>query len=109
MLNKFSIAAFSLVFVALIGSCGNKKSSTVEHGLMAEGTVKVSAQSGECQLWIMSTHTSATTGFYPVNLDDQFKKNNLKIAFNFNDSRAPLPENCTSLKAIVISEVKVLK
>jgi hypothetical protein len=109
MLKKFSIAAFSLVFIALMTSCGNKKSSIVEHGLMAEGTVKISAQSGECQLWIMSTHTSAVAGFYPVNLDEQFKKNNLKIAFNFNDSRAPLPENCTNLKAIVISEVKVLK
>lgn len=76
---------------------------------MAEGTVKISVQSGECQLWIMSTHTSALSGFYPVNLDDQFKKNNLKIAFNFNDSRAPLPDNCNNLKAIVVSEVKVLK
>ena len=76
---------------------------------MAEGTVKISTADGACAMWIMSTHSSATSGFYPVNLDDEFKKNDLKIAFNFNDSRAPLPENCHNLKAIVISEVKILK
>lgn len=106
MLRKLVIlSAFGWILL----SCGNKKTSIVEHNLMAEGTVKISTATGECAVWIMSTHSSATAGFYPVNLDDQFKKNNLKIAFNFNDSRAPLPENCHNLKAIVISEVKVLK
>lgn len=81
----------------------------MKHNFMAEGTVKVSTKTGECHLLIKSSHTSAGAGFYPVNLDEQFRKNNLKIAFNFNDSRAHLSEHCEMLKAIVISEVKVLK
>jgi hypothetical protein len=96
------------ILLATLISCGNKKTSIVEHNLMAEGTVKISSKTGECQLWIMSTNAEGAPGFYPVNLDEQFKKDNLKIAFNFNDSRAPLPENCNILKAIVISEVIVL-
>lgn len=109
MKKVFSLFALLFASAVLMISCGNKKNSVVEHNLMAEGTVKISSQSGECALWIMSTHTSALAGFYPVNLDEQFRKNNLKIAFNFNDSRAPLPEGCNNLKAIVISEVKILK
>jgi hypothetical protein len=104
----FQISAF--LFLSLfLTSCGNKKATTIEHNLMAEGTVKVSSKTGDCSLWIVSKNSSEFNGFYPVNLEEQFRKNDLKIAFNFNDSRAPLPENCTNLKAIVISEVKVLK
>ena len=109
MTKSISFISLLVAGLFLAGSCGNKKEKTVKHGLMAEGTVKVSSNNGECALWIMSNHASAGAGFYPVNLDEQFRKDNLKIAFNFNESRAPLPENCTQLKAVVISETKVLK
>jgi hypothetical protein len=109
MLNSRPIILLLLTTYLVINGCGNNKSNGMKHNFMAEGTVKVSTKTGECQLWIMSSHTSAGVGFYPVNLDEQFRKNNLKIAFNFNDSRAHLSEHCEKLKAIVISEVKVLK
>lgn len=77
--------------------------------MMMDGEVRISNIEGECALWIMTTKISAFSGFYPVNLDEQFRINGLKIAFNYSDSRAPLPENCHNLKAIVISEVRILK
>lgn len=106
----FALAA-AMILVIGISSCGNKKNNTMADngGMMMDGEVIVSQQNGECALWIMTTKTSSVAGFYPVNLDDQFKVNGLKIAFNYSDSRAPLPENCQTLKAIVISEVKILK
>jgi len=107
-LSITSVLALSLTSL----SCGNGKTSTENsssHDFMANGTVKISEETGDCALWIMSTKTSSVAGYYPINLDDQFKVNDLKIAFNFNDSRAPLPDGCHNLKAIVISEVKILK
>jgi hypothetical protein len=100
----------SLVFMFL-SSCGNSKknSSNPITEMMMDGEVRISNLDGECAIWIMTTKTSSFSGFYPVNLDEQFKINGLKIAFNYSDSRAPLPENCYNLKAIVISEVRVLK
>jgi hypothetical protein len=110
---KQIIFAFLAATVFLIGfsSCGNKKndSSAENPNMMMDGEVVISQKDGECALWIMTTKTSSFAGFYPVNLDDQFKVNGLKIAFNYSDSRAPLPESCQTLKAIVISEVKILK
>jgi hypothetical protein len=92
-------------------SCGNSKKNNVDQvaAMMMEGEVRLSNVDGECVLWIMTTKISAFSGFYPVNLDEQFKVNGLKIAFNYSDSRAPLPENCFNLKAIVISEVRIVK
>jgi hypothetical protein len=89
-----------------ISACGNKKNVSE---MMMTGEVKVSKIDGDCALWIMTPKTSSFPGFYPVNLDEQFKVDGLKIAFNYSDSRAPLPENCQNLKAVVISEVKILK
>ncbi len=108
ILGTFAFALLGLTF----NSCGNKKndnSMTENHGMMMDGVVTMSSTDGECALWIMCTKTSSVPGFYPINLDQQFQIDGLKIAFNYSDSRAPLPENCTTLKAVVISEVKVLK
>lgn len=99
------------IVLMVASSCGNSKNNNANQAaeMMMDGEVRISNLDGECSLWIMSTKTSSFAGFYPVNLDDQFKVNGLKIAFNFTDSRAPLPENCENLKAIVISEVRILK
>lgn len=108
ILNMLVLAVLGITFT----SCGNKKNEqtmTENGGMMMDGTVTMSTIEGECALWIMCTKTSSFAGFYPVNLDPQFQIDGLKIAFNYSDSRAPLPENCSTLKAVVISEVKVLK
>jgi len=47
-------------------------------------------------------------GFYPVNLEEKFKVHGMKVGFNFDDSRAPLPDGCFNLKAIVVKEVVAL-
>jgi hypothetical protein len=110
---KYLLSFALIATVIIIGgtSCGNSKKNNVDQvaAMMMEGEVRLSNVEGECSLWIMTTKTSAFSGFYPVNLDEQFKVNGLKIAFNYSDSRAPLPENCFNLKAIVISEVRILK
>lgn len=98
-----------IIGIALMTSCGSKKSEGAKGAFMAEGVVRISSSTGECALWISSKNANEANGFYPVNLDKEFCKDNLKIAFNFNSSRAPLPENCEKLQAVVISEVKVIK
>jgi len=100
------------IVVMAASSCGNSKNSNANQAaeMMMDGEVRISNVDGECALWIMTTKTSSFAGFYPVNLDDQFKVNGLEnLTFNYTDSRAPLPENCENLKAIVISEVRILK
>jgi hypothetical protein len=111
MKRIFSGLIMLSVFLLSISSCGNSKKGNLNamSDMMMDGEVKISSVDGDCAIWIMSTKTSSFAGFYPVNLDEQFKVNGLKIAFNFTDSRAPLPENCNNLKAIVISEVRILK
>lgn len=98
VISKISMVS---IFAFLLSSCGNSKSTNDAHGLMAEGVVKVSDKTGECALVIESKKAESNAGFYPVNLDDQFRQNNLKIAFNFNLSRAPLPQNCEDRKSVV--------
>ncbi len=107
---KIGLRVVMIGLVSMLSlACGTKKNNAELNGFMAQGIVKVSAKPGDCALWISSSKAEGGTGFYPVNLEEQFKKDGLKVAFNFNPSRAPLPENCERLQAIVISEVKVLK
>ena len=109
IVEKIFIGALSLIILA----CGNTKNNDMKNenplpALQAEGVVQVSEDDGACKLWIMSTHTSAVHGFYPVNLEEKFKVHGMKVGFNFDDSRAPLPDGCFILKAFVVKEVVAL-
>jgi hypothetical protein len=100
----------------MILACGNTKSSDVNNmpppppiAYMMSGTIQISNDDAACNLWIMTTQTSAIQGFYPVNLDDKYKIHGLQVKFNYEDSRAPLPLNCFNMKAIVITDIFEVK
>jgi hypothetical protein len=42
---------------------------------------------------------------YPVNLEDKFKVNGMKIGFSYLPSRAPMLEGCAAEKVIAVSDV----
>ena len=115
LIKIFSVGL--LIFTVM--SCGNNKNTgdggTPLPGVdspqpapyQMEGVVQIGKQ-GDCPMWIMTTMTSSFPGFYPVNLADEFKVHGLKVGFNYTDSRAPLPEGCSQLKAIVIEKMDTL-
>lgn len=116
-MKKVFPTIFIGVFLLVISACGNTKNNDVKNEIIPpaalqkysnEGFVQIAEGDEECKLWIMSTTTSSVTGFYPVNLGENFKVHGMRVSFNYEDSRAPLPEGCFNLKAIVIQDIVAL-
>jgi hypothetical protein len=98
----FSVLLFSI-------SCATHK-EIVENGTfeseqvqIAKGTVCVSQEG--CPVFITAKIDGALVKMYPVNLEEQFKIDGLKIKFSFNLSRAMQPENCKVDKVVSIENV----
>jgi hypothetical protein len=115
---------FISLFLLTLGSCCSSRKateSTVEKTeetkteVMTEikaeiryvGTVRVS-ESG-CPLWIEVKDSANIFNVYPVNLDDKFKNDGMRLRFNMITSRAPQPTGCSVQHAVVVSEVTLLR
>ncbi len=112
MSNRLIVFTFSVVLLCscAAGKKSDKNTSSDETSAsmegMTEGIVRISNGESDCAVRIESAASESSDGFYPVNLDDKFKKEGLKIYFSYSPSRAPLPDNCIGLTAIVIDIVK---
>lgn len=112
MSNRLIVFAFSVLLLCscAAGKKSEKNTSSDETSAsmegMTEGIVRISNGESDCAVRIESDAAGDSEGFYPVNLDEKFKKDGLKIYFSYSPSRAPLPDNCIGLTAIVIDSVK---
>jgi hypothetical protein len=113
----------SLFLISLCSCCASRKASEnkmsnveeTQTEVMTEikadiryvGTVHV-AETG-CPLWIEVKDSANVFNVYPVNLEDKFKNEGMRLRFNMITSRAPQPQGCSVQHAVVVSEVTLLR
>lgn len=61
-----------------------------------------------CEIFII-TEGENSEKLYPVGLDDMFKVNNAILQFEYDYSRAPLPEGCEDCRAAVLRNITRVK
>jgi hypothetical protein len=107
---------YALVIVLIIAGfgCGTRKGVALEDN-REEGTAADAKSTGivyvslkGCPVLIETEINGETMRLYPVNLDEEYKKDGLRISFTFAPSRAMQPEGCTLIDRVVSIE-NVLK
>ncbi len=106
---------FLLSITALFFSCGTAKKTNTEVVSTTGnyyGTVHLSANG--CPYYIEIQKSKKTNiaketfkNVYPVNLEEKFRKDGLKIHFNYNISRAMTPAGCTVDAVVSVENVSV--
>tara|TARA_R100000951_G_scaffold105375_1_gene99133 strand:- start:519 stop:860 length:342 start_codon:yes stop_codon:yes gene_type:complete len=61
-----------------------------------------------CEIFIL-TEGKEQEKLYPVGLDDMFRVNEAILQFEYDLSRAPLPEGCEDCRAVVLRSVTRVK
>lgn len=104
---KLLFALFSAIFLfaacstsKYLSSNGSGESTQVDERL--SGKVFVSYKG--CPAIIETMVDGNSVKMYPVNLQDEFKQDGLKIKFTFTPSKAPQPEGCTLIDMVVAIE-----
>ncbi len=102
-----TVILFSVLFFSI--SCSTQK-EIIENGTfdseavqIVKGTVYISKEG--CPVFITAKIDGVLVKMYPVNLEEQFKIDGLKIKFSFNLSRAMQPENCEVDKVVSLENV----
>jgi len=102
-----TVILFSVLFFSI--SCSTQKEIIENRTFESEavqivkGTVYISEEG--CPVFITAKIDGALVKMYPVNLEEQFKIDGLKIKFSFNLSRAMQPENCKVDKVVSLENV----
>lgn len=106
---------FLLSITALFFACGTAKKANADNASTKGnyyGTVHLSANG--CPYYIEIQKSKNTNiekesfkNVYPVNLDEKYRKDGLKIHFNYNISRAMTPAGCTVDAVVSVENVSV--
>ena len=90
-------------FFSILGySCSEKKN--LSDGFTA-GTVVFSTVENDCAYTIKVTNADKQTVYYdPINLEDDVKKDNLKVTFKFRSLK--MANRCNKANPISVSEIK---
>ena len=70
---------------------------------LAYGTIHIT-DSG-CKVYIDTKDGDREVKMYPVNLEDKFKKDGLRIKFGWDQSRAPQPAGCDANMVVSVKDV----
>lgn len=93
-----------MFFALFLFACGTQKNSKLESN-QSRGIVELSEH---CTI-IHSEIEGKPITMYPVNIEDKFKKEGLKIQFDFALSRAAQPTNCIVDRVVSVSNVSISK
>jgi hypothetical protein len=105
-----------VLFLLLIYSCGstkNQNSNQTKVTTIYTGTVHLN--NNGCPYYIeinkclVSNLEYLGKTIYPIQLDDKFKKDGLKLKFNFTVSRAMSPTDCQVDYVVSLENVSVSK
>ncbi|MDX1652858.1 MAG: hypothetical protein R3277_10225 [Brumimicrobium sp.] len=112
------IICFTSLVVLLFSSCGTSKDKkeTVETDSGGSemnmdsnyiiGQVMLNFEG--CEITIISEN-DPDMKLYPVSLDEMFRVDKAYLQFEFDPSRAPLPEGCEGTRAVVLRNVTRVK
>ncbi len=94
-----------LFITLLLFSCGTAKNTDAIMTNQTKGKVIIS---DNC-VTIQASVDDKVLRFYPVNLNDEFKKENLEILFDYSPSKAQQPTNCSIDMVVTVREVSIVK
>jgi len=63
----------------------------------------------ECPLYIEAKLTNGAVNMYPMNLDEKYKREGMKIKFAYELSRGAQPENCELDMVVSVSDVTLMR
>ena len=99
----------------ILSGCGSsekaKKQDIQETKEEMQSTYKIGQvylEKDGCELFIL-TEGENQEKFYPVGLDEMFRVDNAILQFEYDLSRAPLPEGCEDCRAVILKSVTRLK
>lgn len=102
---------FSLGLLLSCGTTAKTTNTVTEVGSNAESVANDDVTSGivrtqykGCPVLIEITEDGQMVKLYPVNLDESFKVDGMKIFFTYTPSRAQQPESCTLINKVVSLE-----
>lgn len=97
--------------VCVLASCATTTKTAADVNTTSESIANDDVTSGivrteykGCPALIETTEDGQVVKFYPINLDEAFKVNGLKIFFTYTPSKAPQPESCTLINKVVSVE-----
>jgi len=102
-----TLILFSVLFYSV--SCSTQKelvdngADSLETIQMIKGIVHLNNEG--CPCFIEAIENGKTIKMYPVNLEESFKVEGLKIKFSYNLSRAMQPENCNVDRVVSVENV----
>ena len=85
----------TIAIASLISSCATCKMQKSLQDIELIGTIHLG--NSECPVMISTKENGSIKGYYPVNVDDSLKVDNVdgkKIIFTYALSRAPQPAGC---------------
>jgi hypothetical protein len=109
---------FFLTAIILLTACTTQKeiansenngehlSENVEDGFTV-GIVRITDKGCYCYLEV--NENGSLLKMYPVNLDEKYKKEGVRLKFTYNVSRAMQPENCFVDKVVAVNDVSELR
>lgn len=111
---KYIIIALTL-FVLTLSGCGSSRKSEKQVVQDANKEMESSYKIGQvylgrekCEMYIL-TEGENQEKLYPVGLDEMFQVDNAILQFEYDLSRAPLPEGCEDCKAVILKSVTRVK
>ncbi len=105
-----SILILSIILTTI--GCASRRMAKENQNNLTKSTAMyrgIIVESEGCGYIIQATIDGVDVALYAVNLSEEFKKANTKVQFDFIDSRAMLPENCTVSKVVVTENMSKLK
>lgn len=112
---KITFLALTMI---LITSCGTQKEvvksgdgaanvEQIANDGMIVGIVRMNAKG--CPLYLDANENGEAITMYPVNLDEKYKKDGIRLKFTYTPSRAMQPEECNVNKVVALDSVIQLR
>ncbi len=113
---KYSILASLISVLCSCGTIKNQNPNSESKNNFAPFTGTIHLNESGCPYFIdveqvLVSNWSSYLGkkLYPVQLEDKFKKNGLKLNFNLTVSRAPSPADCQIDYVVSLSNLSISK
>ncbi|MFT5822791.1 MAG: hypothetical protein ACI8ZM_004048 [Crocinitomix sp.] len=116
-----SIIVLSVLFLAT--ACGNQKETMQEKEAIEQeiepvtevvnenyrvvGIVHISET--DCPIYIETKLKDSTVNMYPMNLEEKYKRDGMKLKFDYALSRGAQPENCDIDMVVSMSDVTLMR
>ncbi len=116
-----NIIVLSVLFIAT--ACGNQKETMQEKEAVESEIETVTEETSEnyrvvgivhtsetdCPIYIETRLKDSTVNMYPMNLEEKYKRDGMRLKFDYALSRGAQPENCDVDMVVSMSDVTLMR